>query len=414
MTRRPESPVICHVVYARYPADPRVRREAEALSRNGFDVDLICLRGPGEKAHETVGGVHVTRLPLRAIRGSRMRYIYQYSLFFLLAATCLVTKQIRRWYDAVHIHSMPDFLIFAALPSRLLGCQLVLDLHESMPELYLARFVDRERSVLHRLTLIAQRASCLLATRVVSVNDQIAALLERRGIAPWRVCVIENAPDWSLVDFQPPAAASGTPFTIVVVGGLNEERDVGLVIEAASEVARLARTRWRLIGDGNSSYLDALRSKVGELGLSETITIEPEVPSSAVPALIHGSAIGIVSYVKNPITEIATPNKAYEYATAGKAMVVADLPALKTLLGDTATYYEPGNAMDLARGVSTLLYDDELRLRLGREARARISTHAWPIMEMRLIRMYENMNRRNAVTSAHDGTDDRSPGIREA
>jgi len=95
-------------------------------------------------------------------------------------------------------------------------------------------------------------------------------------------------------------------------------------------------------------------------------------------------------------------------------MVVADLPALKTLLGDTATYYEPGNAMDLARGVSTLLYDDELRLRLGREARARISTHAWPIMEMRLIRMYENMNRRNAVTSAHDGTDDRSPGIREA
>src|SRR5206468_6915080 len=107
---------------------------------------------------------------------------------------------------------------------------------------------------------------------------------------------------------------------------------------------------------------------------SETITIEPEVPSSAVPALIHGSAIGIVSYVKNPITEIATPNKAYEYATAGKAMVVADLPALKTLLGDAATYYEPGNAMDLARGVSTLLYDDELRLRLGREARARIST----------------------------------------
>jgi len=207
---------------------------------------------------------------------------------------------------------------------------------------------------------------------------------------------------------------SGAGRGLVVVGGLNEERDIGLVIEAASEVARLARTRWRLIGHGSSSYLDALRSKVGELGLSETITIEPEVPSTAVPALISGSAIGIVSYVRNPLTEIATPNKAYEYATAGKAMVVADLPALKTLLGDTATYYEPGNAMDLARGVSTLLYDDELRLRLGREARARISTHAWPIMEMRLIRMYENMNRRNAVTSAHDGTDDRSPGIREA
>ena len=414
MIRVPNGSVICHVVYARYPADPRVRREAEALIRNGWDVDLICLRGPEEKIHETVEGVRVTRLPLRPIRGSRMRYIYQYCLFFLLAAACLVTKQIWRRYDTVHIHSMPDFLILAALPSRMFGSKVVLDLHESMPELYLARFVDRERSALHRLTLVAQRASCLLATRVVTVNDQIAALLQRRGIAPWRVCVIENAPDWRPIDSQAPTGDSRAPYTIVVVGGLNQERDVELVIEAASEVARLVPTRWRFIGYGDSSYVDALHSKVEELGLSETITIEPEVPSRAVPALISESAIGIVSYVRNPLTKIATPNKAYEYATAGKAMVVADLPALKSLLGNTATYYEPSNARDLARSVLTLLNDDDLRFRMGQDARAHIATHAWPVMEMRLIRMYESMNHRNAVTSAHEGTDGRSRGIREA
>ena len=45
---------ICHVAYAYFPADPRVRREVDALRGAGYDVEVICLRGESEAGVETV------------------------------------------------------------------------------------------------------------------------------------------------------------------------------------------------------------------------------------------------------------------------------------------------------------------------------------------------------------------------
>ena len=48
------------VLFSHYPADPRPRREAEALAGQGANIDLICLRdGDGEPAHETYGNINV-------------------------------------------------------------------------------------------------------------------------------------------------------------------------------------------------------------------------------------------------------------------------------------------------------------------------------------------------------------------
>ena len=99
------------------------------------------------------------------------------------------------------------------------------------------------------------------------------------------------------------------------------------------------------------------------------MTIEDEVPATMVPALLARTTVGVVSYQRNPLTEIATPNKAYEYATAGKAMVVADLAALRGLLGDAARYYRPGDDEDLAWNLETLLENPIERERLDCAAR---------------------------------------------
>ena len=36
--------------------------------------------------------------------------------------------------------SLPDFLVFAALPLKLAGVPVLLDLHEAMPEFFASRF----------------------------------------------------------------------------------------------------------------------------------------------------------------------------------------------------------------------------------------------------------------------------------
>ena len=43
-------------------------------------------------------------------------------------------------YDLVIVCTMPDAAILSALPCRLFGSRIVLDIHDTMPELYLDKF----------------------------------------------------------------------------------------------------------------------------------------------------------------------------------------------------------------------------------------------------------------------------------
>ena len=383
---------VCHVVYAKFPADPRVRREVRTLESVGFTVDVLCLRSDVEDRAEVMPGVRVRRLPLGPRRGSRLRYAYQYVTFFLLVSVNLVVAHAFRRYRIIHVHSLPDFLILAAVPCRALGARLVLDLHESMPEIYRARFPRFGGSFVERLSVLVQRVSCAFANRTITVNPTIGAILESRGVPRERIVVVENSPDWPVEIGGPkPELVSGDSAEITIVGGLNPERDLRLVLTAAKRLREIVRiqVRWRIIGPGEPSFVQALRDQVSRLGIEDVVTIEGEVPATLVPSILARATVGVVSYQRNPLTEIATPNKAYEYAVGGKAMVFADLPALRRLLGDTVRYYNPGNAEDLALNVQWLLEHPSERGLLELAARQRIAGHRWEIMADRLIRVYQ-------------------------
>jgi hypothetical protein len=64
---------VCIIRQHPYPQDLLVRREAEALRDEGFQVDVICLRLPAAQAEEAVEGVRVHRLAVtqkREVRSS--------------------------------------------------------------------------------------------------------------------------------------------------------------------------------------------------------------------------------------------------------------------------------------------------------------------------------------------------------
>ena len=186
---------VCHIVYASYPADPRVRREVDALREAGYNVSVIALRAAGQPAHERVDGVTVHRVPLEARRGGRIRYLFQYLLFFLLSTTLLLSLHVKCRFRVVHVHSLPDFQVFSALPLRLLGVSVILDLHEAFPEIVSARFRLQPNSPLVRIAHISETLSIAVADQVITVNDAIRDLLVRRQPCSIRIEVVTNSPD---------------------------------------------------------------------------------------------------------------------------------------------------------------------------------------------------------------------------
>ena len=110
-----------------------------------------------------------------------------------------------RRYDLVHVHNMPDVLVFAALVPRMLGAKVILDLHDPMPELMQTIFGLKESSLGVRLLKRLEKWSVAFADLAVTVNLACKRIYESRGCSPEKMIVVMNAPDDHV--FQVPGAA---------------------------------------------------------------------------------------------------------------------------------------------------------------------------------------------------------------
>src|SRR4030095_2940585 len=180
--RRLHGKNVAVLLFSNYPADPRPRRAAEALTREGAIVDLLCMQqNEREPRHENVNGVNVSRLPFRRYRGGKLAYIGQYSAFILISFVYLTVRSLRQRYDFLHVHNMPDVLVFSALVPKLLGAKVVLDLHDPMPELMEAIFNLSPLSVNVRALKQMEKSSIRFADRIVTVSRTFKDLFAARS-----------------------------------------------------------------------------------------------------------------------------------------------------------------------------------------------------------------------------------------
>lgn len=378
---------IVMVAYTHYPWDPRVRREAETLARRGHSVFVVCAREVGEAAEEMVGGVTVRRVPLAIRRGGPFRYLYQYTVFLLLAAVAI--RKARP--SAVHVHSVPDFLAFAAIGTRLRGIPLTLDLHEALPEIVLARF---PRSVLAvRFARLAERLSCLIADRVFVVNETIRDLVASRSTPADRITVVYNSPDVEAADVPTPSPRSDATLRLVYAGSVDRERDVETLVRAVAELQPALPTSLTIYGKADPEYRAYLEGLVDGLGLRASVRFGGMLPADCVLAHLAQADVGVVTYARNPLTEVALPNKVFEYVLLEKPLVLPNLRAMHRAFEGAAWFYEPGDARDLAaRILEARARGPELRGMMER-AHAMYERARWEVQAERLAAAYESVPR---------------------
>ena len=191
-------------------------------------MDLVCLQDGGTPARETLGSFDIIRVPLVHKRGGKLSYAYKYSAFILSAATILAARSIRRRYDLVYVHNMPDVLVASALLPKMLGAKVILDQHDPMPELMTTIFGFDKKSFGVRLLAWLEKWSIDRAHLVITVNDVCKRIFSSRSCPPEKIGVVMNTPDEAIFPFKAMQVAvsvrnaQSTGFVIMYHGSLVE------------------------------------------------------------------------------------------------------------------------------------------------------------------------------------------------
>jgi glycosyltransferase involved in cell wall biosynthesis len=391
---------ICMPVYSFYPFDPRVRRAAEALIEKGHKVDVICLKEEGDKKTDSFNGVGIHRISLTHKRGGYLRYIYHYTMFFLLVFLTLNALDRKKKFDVIHVHSLPDFLVFVAIIQKLKGKKIILDLHEVMPEIFAARFEKNMDSFLIQLVCVLEKISCKFADVVITVNDVRMEVLVNRNVPREKIAVIMNAPNKKLFvkkdlgDFKTKFNLD-SKFVTVYVGGINQERNLEVLIKAIAQLKDEVPDLFFILfghtyGQGKK-YLNDLKKLASDSGVSDRIYFGGQLAGEAVASYMELADFGVVTYLKNPMTDLAMPNKVFEYSMADVPIISCRLKGMYTLLGeDGAIYYEAENHEDLAKKIKWLHDNKEKSKEYVDAARKIYKKYNWGVMKNRIQKMYDN------------------------
>ena len=384
-----------------YPQDPRVQREALALVAAGHSVEVLCIRDAGsagakQAARETVDGVRVHRLPLGRRRGGAGRYLLDYGGFFGAATLATTLKQLRRPYDVVQVNTLPDALVWAAWPARLLGAGILLDLHEAMPELFASRFGVKMDHWLPRLLGRVETAAIRFADGAVAVSEPCLARAIARGAPEKRFTVVLNAPDPRRFPVRPPTALPPGPRRIVSHGTVVARYGFDILLEAFALLAGRpdgADLRLEILGEGEA--LPGLIRRAAELGLAERVQLPGEIPLAAVASRLAGATLGVVANRADPFTDLVLPTKLMEYIALGIPAVAAATAAVTgAFAADQVRLVPPEDAVALAAALADLLTDEAGRLAMARRAQEGFLAHqGWPVMAARYVAAVEGAAR---------------------
>ena len=174
-----------------YRPDPRVLREARALTAAGHRVTLIAWnRDTGTFSDSTEEGIRVIRT------GPRAPFRSPLGVFFGLARFWIRALRISRSldFDAVHSHDFDTFPL-GLLISRLRRKRILHDAHE----LY-SNMIGKDVQAISRLLWPFERLLVRRADEVITVNELLAGILSEGRRSPARL--VRNSPDMSVMSSE--------------------------------------------------------------------------------------------------------------------------------------------------------------------------------------------------------------------
>jgi glycosyltransferase involved in cell wall biosynthesis len=376
------------------PFDRRVWLEACALRDAGFQVSVVCPKGPGDPSFQIIDGIRIRKYRPPPPTSGALSYAWEFAYCWTRTLFLVMRAAAQEGFDVIQACNPPDTYWALAAPFKPFGKRFVFDQHDLCPEVYVSRFPDGSRAVRRALTLL-ERATYALADHVVATNESYRETAIRRGNVPARrVTVVRTGPNPDRLRKGTPVDSwrNGRRFLCAYLGVMGPQDGVDLALQAAAVIVRSGRDDVHFVFVGAGDSYDELVSLAGNLGIAERVTFTGRVPDETVFEVLSTADVGLSPDPLNPLNDVSTMNKTMEYMAFELPVVAFDLKETRVSAGAAAVYAPPNDTDAFAEAILELLDDSKRRAEMGREGRERVERElAWRHQAPRYLSVYESL-----------------------
>lgn len=390
-------PTACMLGYFNYEFDMRVQNYVNILTDHGYSVDVLCL---GKEDYISVcpngvsAKIHAIQERTKTENG-KFDFLSNIFRFSMKAAYVLTSLYKKRQYEFIHVHNVPDFLVFTALIAKLRGAKVVLDIHDILPEFYARKFDMPANSGVVSLLKLAEKVSCRFADHVIIANDCWRDLVARRSASPEKCTAIINFPDSRLFHAgNRKKWVKNECFKIFYHGSYTEHHGLDIALKAMA-ILKDKIDNFRFILYGKGPYEPVMRDMIADLKLGGWVSMRAPVPLEEIPLVLREADLGIVPKKDGIFVGEALSTKLFQYTSMGIPSVVSRTPAEMRYFGeDEVKYFHASDPVDLACCIREMYEDDRGRERFGQKALDKSKNYTLEATAKHYMRIIESLHDR--------------------
>lgn len=377
------------IAQSNYDYDPRIIRYCKALQGNGYQIDVICLQLDQQNKFDIVDGVNVYRVMKKFNQDSILSYAFNSLIFLFKSFFKTNSLSNKNKYTLVHVHNMPDYLVFAALYPKLKRIPVFLDIHDLTVELFKEKWSEKKFKQFKFILQLTEKLSCNFADHVITVTKECVDLLKNRGIKGTKITLIMNSPDEKSFSYDNSRFLKNNSdkFKILYYGTLAKRFGLHYVIDAMGIVNKSNQNiEFYVYGNIENDYVNELKELAKKLNISDKIFFNSPILHNKINEIIKPFDLGIVPYERTEYMDLALPTKAGEYAYTGLPFIMSDLVSVRTVFGNESVQYIIPEETELVAEIILNLYSDkDMRIKMSKNAYNDIKRISWNVMEKRFI-----------------------------
>ena len=377
--------------YSFYESDNRVRRYAEELVRQGIAVDVFALRRENQRDYNELNGVRIFRIQKR-IRNERGKstFLFRILKFFFKSALALTRMQLNQPYNIIHVHSVPDFEVFAATIPKIFGAKVILDIHDIVPEFYAAKFNMGKETITYKILVLIEKLSTSFADHVIISNDLWKNTICSRSVRSEKCTSIINYPDQKIF-FRRNVKPNKNKFVFMYPGTLNHHQGLDLAIEAFQKIRNIiSGAELHIIGDGPA------KSKLGQLvkqyQLETRVFFKDTVPLENIADIMASANVGIIPKRNDSFGGEAFSTKSLEFMSLGVPVIISRTKIDQHYFNNSQVrFFEPENIDDLSDAMLDLAFNPLKITKISENALKFAQINSWNLKKKIYLRIINDL-----------------------